>query len=391
MRTRRVRDERGYATMFVLGIVVLLSALALVLIGAARSAQTASLGNARFLETRQHLDYGYGAALAAINDTTGPFPGAAARSDWEDTSGQRLWEWATDPSTRTLTVTGRMDDRSDTNRYQLRGKSVGSWIRRDGDYAYGVTANRTQADTQPVDEGLWGAAAVSTSAGASVFDAELAPTTVWNAFGATQVDTRETNRAVRYSPDAEVGVTADRSPVSTLAAYMDEQQLDHLLDQVATPGVCDGGHDASFLFDSDGTADQWRCHDGSYTLPAGTPAWAGVRTLVVNGNLTLPHDINTGTGQLHVYVNGNVHIDGAGVRNLDGVFLYAPRGTCRTRTASGLTLTGSVACRAVLLPAPASVTHEQPLPANATRAPYVGFGTDTVYYAESNAFRDHWN
>lgn len=174
-----------------------------------------------------------------------------------------------------------------------------------------------------------------------------------------------------------------------LTASFDFNKSNERFEQATAP-FCAGHPAASALSTGYG------CAAGDFTVPSTGPGIGGLKTLVVNGDLTIPYDLDV-NGQLHIYVAGKVNITRAGaasnVRRLHNIFIYAPNGTCSTATGVSVELTGSMACKKFALegnnnsfshvfPYADIITPGHPAAVGATRT------TDVIFYTEHGGYVD---
>lgn len=417
-RTRRRDDQSGFIAVQTLGIVVLLLATLLMIVGAAAANRNAAREGKEFTQARRGTDLGTSLLLQQFNaPATRPYHGGpvygAGRTGSLAASGDFTGAtWSTSYATRTATVESVSDDTTQDATLPIRSRLVGSYKSDStGGYSYGVPAGPPAPGADSFDAlGAWGSA-VSTSA-----DSAAGPSAVWGAVTVAADPTRGTPtdregkpgtwdayggtisnagnaRVVAYSSSIDAPTSgADSFGRSQFNAYLDTrihgQRVKAVRDNAAD---CSGSRDLDALGTSGG---DYACHRGDYTLGAINRALPGVTTAVVRGNLTITDNIWTGAGEVHLYVDGSVTFrKTTSTLDLRNLYIYAPNGSCDQADSTTVQLLGSVACKSVHLTGGSSNSVRWRRPADQPAAsPYTPNveAPQPVYFFEKPGFSDQW-
>ena len=379
--------QRGFITMQVLAITVLLLVAGAGLVGVAQATIHTSREARDFTDARRGAD-SVEAAVIEQMQTPGNAPIVLNGDGWlypksgSGTTGRTSWKWTTlgtaNPyfadNRRVVSIETKVDgigsdaaDTVETLTLPVRGTYVAS---RDvvsssnGGITYGIPAGPRApgaTTTNPVSGfamGLW-ANAVSTSAGTSTIVGDVGmdwfPTkTNWATFGGS-ISNAGNARVVSYTDAVTSAPGSTSFSRSRLNAYMDTRISDQLMSNVRSNEDCSGYRNLYFftaIHGGTGGENSYGCWKGNLTYQAvnGTPG--GPITHVVKGNLTLAGNISTGSsGELHIYVDGDVTFgDGStATRSYNRVYIYAPNGTCRAAPGTTVALNGAIACKTVIL------------------------------------------
>ncbi len=409
----RTRDENGFIAVQAMGIVVILLGTMLLIVGAAASSRNAARESREFTEASRAVDQAQSQLLYDWNTgVSTPFAaGESGGGTLAATSTFTTW-YTTDVEAQTVTfnatanTNGVAEDTEENATFPVRSRLVSSSQDSGDGNAAGIPAGPRQAGIEGPDTlGAWGAAvATGNDAVSTVYGTVNGQ---WDAYGGS-IDEAGGANLVSYSdqvaPPSNAGINAYAEPGtfdrSSLNAYLDKTQLDDLM---ANAETCPGSQALTVANLNAAASGSYLCSDASTILGTVNRSATGVVTAVVKGNLRITGSISTGlSGELHLYVDGDVLFHGPGVhRILNRVYIYAPRGTCYNApynpdapaAAASVSLTGSLACgRVVLNEATAgssSVTWQRPRyqPAGAPYTSNVEAPTP-VYFLEKTGFVD---
>ncbi|KQP63156.1 hypothetical protein ASF47_19290 [Nocardioides sp. Leaf285] len=407
-RRDRRRDERGFIAGAALGIVLLIGALTLVMLKTSTISTNTTREGREFTQARQGLDEAVSDALYKFNSTGLVTAGSGTRTD-----GRGSWVWTYDPTTRLLDASGTADDTRQAVTLPVRSRFVGSTrTLDDGTLSWGLAANGRDSS---LNSGLW-SHLLSVSAGASSvqgpiarFDNDADSLTVGvppslAVFGtadlAVNYSIANQAHAVSYSNGATVSGSSIIGGSAIRSSLTAEPDLVLLNQRFANTSGCQtfprtttNGLGVSVEEDRNTTLANanWLCASGNLTwTDATTQTWTGTKTLYVPGDLTIPADITTGTGQLHIYVGGKVTFasGSTAVRVLGnstgGVFIYAPNGACAAELA--LVLRGALACKSITAEYSGNTfQYRQPSVDNTALS---GSPTQRVFYNEAPGYID---
>lgn len=431
------RNERGFITVQVLGVVVFLLIASGTLVALSLSTVNTTRESRAFTQARGILgqlqgeidkslatlpngpivyDAAGGATVAPGFNSSTIGPGITTA-----VTGGSL-TWSTDVAKRDVSMTstaraatgdGETLPTSQSLTLPVRGLQVASQEEGSNGVAYGVPAGpRHHTSQSALALGWWGNA-VTTESGDSHINGNVlvhgsTKSGTWAVTGGSVSDAAGAH-VVAYSDGVNVedARTMSRSRVN---AYMDHRISDQLQTN-ARSDECAGLRNFHGLLQGWNNLGWYACNRGDTSVgqsggmsPSGSPAGLSVSTNVIRGDLRLGSSITSTATQMHLYVDGDVEFgDGSGgTVNYTNVFIYAPNGTCRAAANTTVNLIGSLACKTVELPY-GSNTIRWVAPKAGMGDPYQRNAADlangilpvdapqTIHFFERPGYIDHWN
>jgi hypothetical protein len=421
--------QRGFITMQVLALTVLLLVAAGGLVGVAQATINTSREARDFTDARRSADTVENDILRQFAAGTAVPFGFDGTYDWQrganGTTGRLAWKWLSNPSGKTITITSTLKgvgssatSTTQTSTLPVRGyltASRGTVSATNSAVSYGIPAGPrapwAAVNPSTFAMGLWGNA-VSTSAGASTILGNVqykwtANQGTWAAFGGSITNAGRAN-VVAFAD----GITAPTNTTgfsrSRFNAFMDTRISDQIMSNARTDTCQQYEYRGiSFWTNTHQSLFSYMCHKGDFTYAPVTATPSGVSTHVIKGDATLSGDIRTGSnGEMHLYVDGDVTFGSAstpGTRHYDSLYIYAPNGTCRAAAGTIINFTGSLACKTVVLDQgsnyvgwerPAEQPNDAPYTLSATHAGDGHRAVDTpkvIHYFERPGFKDQWS
>lgn len=419
--------QRGFITMQVLALTVLLIVAAGGLVSVAQATINTSREARDFTDARRSADTVENDILRQFADGTAVPFGFDGTYDWQrganGSTGRLDWKWLSNPSGKTITITSTLSgvgsaatSTTQTSTLPVRGyltASRGTVSATNSAVSYGIPAGpRTPwaaVNPSTFAMGLWGNA-VSTSAGSSTILGNVqykwtSNQGTWAAFGGSIANAGRAN-VVAFADGISAPTNTTGFSRSRFNAFMDTRISDQLMSNVRSDTCQDYPYrQINFWTNINQNLFSYQCNRGNETYGNITATPSGVSTHVIKGNANLTGDIRTGSnGELHLYVDGDVTFGSTpGTRYYDSVYIYAPNGTCRAAPGVTVNFTGSLACKTIVLDQgsnyvgwerPAEQPSNGPYTLSATN-PGDGYrSVDTpkvVHYFERPGFKDQWS